>query len=71
MARFEFNPRNIVMHTGDRPVPAQRTLTAPDAADADDAGDADDAAHGPGWFDSSWDLVRGLEVREGPPVLDE
>jgi len=20
---------------------------------------------GPGWFDSSWDLSRGLEVREG------
>lgn len=23
------------------------------------------ATHGPGWFDSSWDLARGLEVREG------
>ena len=23
------------------------------------------AAVGPGWFDSSWDLQRGLEVREG------
>ena len=23
------------------------------------------AATGPGWFDSSWDLHRGLEVREG------
>jgi hypothetical protein len=22
------------------------------------------AAAGPGWFDSSWDLQRGLEVRE-------
>jgi hypothetical protein len=22
-------------------------------------------AAGPGWFDSSWDLRRGLEVREG------
>jgi hypothetical protein len=22
---------------------------------------------GPGWFDSSWDLRRGLEVREGWP----
>ena len=22
-------------------------------------------AVGPGWFDSSWDLHRGLEVREG------
>jgi hypothetical protein len=27
------------------------------------------AAHrGPGWFDSSWDLTRGCEVREGWPV---
>ena len=23
------------------------------------------ASNGPGWFDSSWDLQRGLEVREG------
>ena len=22
---------------------------------------------GPGWFESSWELTRGLEVREGPP----
>ena len=22
---------------------------------------------GPGWFDSSWDLQRGLDVREGLP----
>jgi hypothetical protein len=29
---------------------------------------------GPGWFDSSWDLQRGLDVREGLPddaKLDE
>ncbi len=25
------------------------------------------AAAGPGWFDSSWDLRRGLEVKEGWP----
>lgn len=25
------------------------------------------ASPGPGWFDSSWELVRGLDVREGPP----
>ena len=29
--------------------------------------DLDARARGPGWFDSSWDLVRGLEVREGLP----
>ena len=30
---------------------------------------ADEAAplHGPGWFDSSWDLESGLDVREGLP----
>ena len=30
---------------------------------------ADDEAllHGPGWFDSSWDLECGLDVREGLP----
>ncbi len=22
---------------------------------------------GPGWFESSWELTRGLEVHEGPP----
>lgn len=30
---------------------------------------AERAAHrGPGWFDSSWDLNRGCEVREGLPA---
>ena len=31
-------------------------------------------SHGPGWFDSSWELGQGLEVREGLPAdagLDE
>lgn len=28
---------------------------------------ADQPAGGPGWFDSSWDLTRGLDVREGVP----
>ena len=40
-----------------------------------DAGSAiDDESHGPGWFDSSWELGQGLEVREGLPAdagLDE
>jgi len=27
----------------------------------------DDESLGPGWFDSSWELVNGLEVREGLP----
>ena len=27
-----------------------------------------DSRRGPGWFDSSWELRQGLEVREGLPV---
>jgi hypothetical protein len=27
-----------------------------------------DAPRGPGWFDSSWELGNGLEVREGLPT---
>jgi len=33
-----------------------------------------DETRGPGWFDSSWELENGLEVREGLPAdagLDE
>lgn len=29
-----------------------------------DRGERNGAAAGPGWFDSSWELHRGLEVRE-------
>ena len=28
----------------------------------------EDRVRGPGWFDSSWDLRCGLEVREGLPA---
>ncbi len=31
------------------------------------AADEEAGVHGPGWFDSSWDLVSGLDVREGLP----
>lgn len=27
-----------------------------------------DVRRGPGWFESSWDLQQGLEVREGLPT---
>ena len=30
---------------------------------------ADDG--GPGWYDSSWDLVRGLDIAEGPDLEAE
>jgi hypothetical protein len=39
-----------------------RVATRQPQADGVDA-----MAQGPGWFESSWDLVRGLEVREGLP----
>jgi len=46
---------------------------------AGEGGVADDMAlegapQGPGWFDSSWELANGVEVREGLPAdagLDE
>jgi hypothetical protein len=33
-----------------------------------------DESHGPGWFESSWELVNGLDISEGLPAdagLDE
>ena len=32
------------------------------------AADEEAGVHGPGWFGSSWDLERGLDVREGLPA---
>ena len=61
MARFQFNLRSIVTHTAARAGVSQRTLRALRLEDTAEA------PRGPGWFDSSWDLVRGLEVREGLP----
>jgi len=57
-------------------VTARHALRALDALRRTvDAGSTlDDESHGPGWFDSSWELGRGLEVREGLPAdagLDE
>lgn len=46
------------------PVVAALALSPLDAAPSDDPVDI---AVGPGWFDSSWDLRRGLEVSEGLP----
>ena len=31
------------------------------------AADEEEQVHGPGWFDSSWELESGLDVREGLP----
>ena len=62
MTRLNLNLRRI----GDQQPPStvsHRTVSALDPSDAESNG-----AVGPGWFDSSWDLMRGLEVREGPPA---
>ena len=61
MARFQFNVRTFVAGFTVRAVVAQHTLRALDLAGADEP------PQGPGWFDSSWDLIRGLEVHEGLP----
>ncbi len=55
---------------------ALRALMALEALRRTDDGSAAcaDEPRGPGWFDSSWELGNGLEVREGLPMdasLDE
>ena len=65
MARFQFSLRCLVSQAVHHPVVAQRALQALHLDEAPEARSAQ--PHGPGWFDSSWDLVRGLDVREGLP----
>jgi hypothetical protein len=57
MARFHFNSNRAPAGRTAHPMVSQRTLEAT----------ADDEPLGPGWFDSSWDLVCGLDVREAAP----
>ena len=61
MSHFHFSLRSLFAPTVARHESWRRGL--------DELPSNDDAelAKGPGWFDSSWDLVRGLEVREGLP----
>ena len=61
MFRFQFTPRNSIAGIGKHPAAAQPMLSAVDLVDQAEP------PFGPGWFDSSWDLNRGLEVREGLP----
>ena len=65
MARFHFNQRSALAGRDVRPMVSQRTLKAlrlDDSADENTVND--EPLLGPGWFDSSWDLVCGLDVRE-------
>lgn len=61
MARFQFNVRTLVAGCTAHAVVSQRTLGALELAGADEP------PQGPGWFDSSWELVRGLDVHEELP----
>lgn len=64
MARFSFRRLAPLASHGACGRLALRPWGVPIALDLD----REYAAHGPGWFDSSWDLECGLEVREGLPV---
>jgi hypothetical protein len=43
----------------------------PDTAEAKPYGIRDSRPAGPGWFESSWELLAGLEVIEGPGTVSE
>ncbi|MEO8058217.1 MAG: hypothetical protein ABI671_07805 [Burkholderiales bacterium] len=62
MARFNCNlPALAARET------AQVAAAALAALEREDTNGAETSASGPGWFDSSRELVRGLEVTESAP----
>ena len=64
MARFTHSLAQTFLRSRARPESAiVSMLPAPEVVLDDPA----ERLGGPGWFDSSWDLQRGLEVREGLP----
>ena len=60
MARVQFKVRSVVVTRLVRPAVSQRSLRALAWVDDQD----EEVSQGPGWFDSSWELIRGLEVNE-------
>ena len=64
MARFTSTFAHVFSRTPER---RERLSTALLASCEPVLDDPDQAPRGPGWFDSSWDLQCGLEVREGLP----
>jgi hypothetical protein len=64
MARFHFNLRSFGRADVTAAMVSEHTLRT---LHLDDASEAQEIVQGPGWFDSSWELVHGLEVREGAP----
>ena len=72
MARFNFSLGGFQVQVQHQAVVSMRTLRALALAAEEPTGPclaADEEAplHGPGWFDSSWELMCGLDVREGLP----
>ena len=72
MARFNFSLGGYQVQVQHQAVVSMRTLRALALAAEEPIGPrlaADEEAplHGPGWFDSSWELMCGLDVREGLP----
>ena len=61
MARFHCLIRPLAALAGRQAIVSSRTLRALRFIDDDEA------PRGPGWFNSSWELGRGLDVREGLP----
>ena len=73
MARFRFNLRSLPVRSRFQGVVSQRTLAALNLAAlglarAEPVVEA--PTQGPGWFDSSWELIRGLDVREDAASAD-
>jgi hypothetical protein len=64
MARFTHSLAQTFLRSRGRPEPTLATMLPAVEPTLDDA---EERQRGPGWFDSSWDLQRGLEVREGLP----
>ena len=61
MAHFHCLIRPLAVLAGRHAIVSTRTLRALQLIDEDEL------PRGPGWFASSWELVCGLDVREGLP----
>jgi len=67
MARFSFSLGGYVVQVRKQAVASPRTERILEVLAEQCLMPEDTLMKDPGWFDSSWELVRGLEVREGLP----
>ncbi|MBC7734964.1 MAG: hypothetical protein H7306_24235 [Bacteriovorax sp.] len=72
MTRFNFSLGGYQVQVQRQAVVSMRTLEALELAEQVLAAECVAEVEvrppqGPGWFDSSWELVQGLDVREGLP----